>query len=131
MAKICRRFPNFTLSPGGSQEDLFSQSKPQHRQAGNSYGGHGHGGHHGLATYAPMQGGHRVQHYGGDPGAIAGPHLVMNQQQAYYDAGNVNVGYDAGNVNVGYFDHNSYDHAFGGGQNFGQNYGGHNGFPNM
>ena len=135
MAKICRRFPNFTLSPGGSQEDLFSQSKPQHRQAGNSYGGHGHGhghgGHHALATYAPMQGGHRVQHYGGDPGAIAGPHLVMNQQQAYYDAGNVNVGYDAGNVNVGYFDHNSYDHAFGGGQNFGQNYGGHNGFPNM
>ena len=159
MAKICRRFPNFTLSAGGSQEDLFSQSKPQHSQVGNNFGGHGgHGSHHGhghghngLASYAPIQGGHnhRVQHYGADPSAVAGPHLVMNQQQAFYDAGNVSVGYDVGsanigydvgntsvgydtgNVNGGYYDQNAYDHVFGV-QGFGQqNYGGHNGFPNM
>ncbi|CAB9512072.1 Pumilio domain-containing protein C6G9.14 [Seminavis robusta] len=116
MAKICRRFPNFTLSAVGSQDELFSQSKNQHRQAANSFGAPGH---HGLATYAPMPGGHRVQHYNGDPGAIAGPHLVMNQQQAYYDTGN---------VNVGYFDHTFTDHAFGGPAYGGQNYGG---FPNM
>ena len=118
MAKICRRFPNFTLSAGGSQEDLFSQSKPQHRQVPNTFAAQGH---HGLATYAPMGGGPRVQHYNGDPGAIAGPHLIMNQQQAYYDTGN---------VNLGYFDTFS-DHPFGGQGFGGQNYGGHGGFPNM
>jgi hypothetical protein len=49
--------------------------------------------------------------YTGDPGPIGGPHLAMNQQQAYYDAGN-----------VGYFDHNFS----------GQNYNGQNfSFPNM
>jgi len=140
MAKICRRFPNFTLSAGGSQEELFSQSKPHHRQGSGSgygghhgHGGHGFGGHHGSSPYgAPVHGhgSHRRQkphHYGGDPGVIAGTHLVMNQQQAFYDAGNVNVGYS---------DHNSYD-PFGGQnfsqQNFDQSYGGynHNGFPNM
>lgn len=124
MAKICRRFPNFTLSAVGSQEELFSQSKAQHRQAANNFGAPGP---HGLTAYAPMPGGHRVQHYGGDPGAIGGPHLVMNQQQAYYDAGS---------LNVGYFDHTFGDHTFGdhnfGGPNYGgQGYGGHGGFPNM
>jgi len=138
MAKICRRFPNFTLSAGGSQEELFSQSKPQQRHMGNNFGAQGH---HGQAAYGnpmsaglmagnpmagnhmtgnPMQGGPRMQHYN-DPGAVAGPHLIMNQQQAYYDSGS---------VNVGYFDHNFSDHPFGG-QGFSQNYGGHNGFPNM
>lgn len=119
MAKICRRFPNFTLSAVGSQDELFSQSKNQHhRQAGNTFGAPGH---HALATYAPMPGGPRVQHYNGDPGAIAGPHLVMNQQQAYYDTGN---------VNIGYFEHNFNDHSFGGPNYGGHNYG-HGGFPNM
>lgn len=117
MAKICRRFPNFTLSAVGSQEELFSQSKVQHRQPPNNFGAPGH---HGLSTYAPMPGGPRVQHYS-DPGPIGGPHLVMNQQQAYYDAGN---------LNVGYFDHNFGDHNFSG-PNYGGSYGGHGGFPNM
>jgi Pumilio-family RNA binding repeat len=123
MAKICRRFPNFTLSAVGSQDELFSQSKNQHRQVANSFGPPGH---HGLATYAPMPGGPSLQHYNGDPGAIAGPHLVMNQQQAYYDTGNISVGYFDN-----YNDHNFTDHAFGGPSYGGQNYGGHGGFPNM
>ena len=28
---ICRRFPNFTLNPVGTQEDLYSQNKGNHR----------------------------------------------------------------------------------------------------
>merc|ERR1712176_258197 len=37
MAKICRRFPNFTLTAMGSPEDLYSQQKNYHRrnQQGN------------------------------------------------------------------------------------------------
>jgi hypothetical protein len=31
MAKICRRFPNFTLNAVGSREELYSQNKGHHR----------------------------------------------------------------------------------------------------
>ena len=129
MAKICRRFPNFTLSAAGSQDELFSQSKTPQRQALNSFGGPS--GHHGLASYAPVPGGPRVQHYHGDPGAIAGPHLVMNPQQAYYDTGNVSVGYFDNYADHNFNDQNFNDLAFGGPAYSGQSYNGHGGFPSM
>lgn len=31
MAKICRRFPNFTLNAGGTRDELYAQSKGHHR----------------------------------------------------------------------------------------------------
>ena len=124
MAKICRRFPNFTLSAVGPQEELFSQNK-SHRHHHQHNGGGGHNDYatqgHAMSPFAPMAGGPRMgmQHqqphytdYNGDLGPIGGAHLAMNQQQAYYD--------EAGNV--GYFDHNFS----------GQNYNGQNfSFPNM
>lgn len=137
MAKICRRFPNFTLSAVGSQEELFSQNKHQHRQSPQMQMMPGQG--HGLATYATMQAGPpRVQHqhqlYGGDPNAILGdpnallsdpsalfgdpnanlgPHLAMNQQQAYYGETNMgNMGTMSNMSNMGYYDHFSGHGAF-------------------
>lgn len=41
IAKICRRFPNFTLNPVGTQEELYSQNKGNHRYLNH----HQQGGH--------------------------------------------------------------------------------------
>lgn len=79
MAKICRRFPNFTLSAAGSQEDLFSQNKTQqNRQVQPTVG-----------TYAPMPAPTmppvQPQHFIGDPHMVSSH--MMNQQQPFFDAG--------------------------------------------
>jgi len=78
MAKICRRFPNFTLSAVGSQEELFSQNKTQqHRQAQPAVG-----------SYAPMPAptmpAVQPQHFGGDPHVVSSH--MLNQQQPFFDA---------------------------------------------
>ena len=73
MAKICRRFPNFTLNPVGSQEDIYSQNKGHHR----------HQQHPGQA----MQNMPGVQSY------VATMHHQQQQQQPPFMAQNFNQGY--------------------------------------
>merc|ERR1712125_247140 len=78
MAKICRRFPNFTLSAVGSQEELFSQNKAQHRQGPAAT----------MGSYAPMSApmpAVQPQLFGGDPNMVSSH--MLGQQQPFYDAG--------------------------------------------
>ena len=72
IAKICRRFPNFTLNPVGTQEELYSQNKGNHRYLNHhQQGGMMHSSPHPnhasqVAAYAPI--GAPMRHYGADPG---------------------------------------------------------------
>jgi hypothetical protein len=68
IAKICRRFPNFTLNPVGSPDELYSQNKGNHRYLNH----HQQGGNHQL--HAPKQ------NY-----AYASAPPSMLQQQLYTD----------------------------------------------
>ena len=93
MAKICRRFPNFTLNATGSREELYSQNKGHHR--------HQHPSPTMAAAYAQLSPGpHHHQHYGANPHAVGMRPLQFDQQQQfdqrqpYYDMGE-----------AGYFQH--------------------------
>ena len=97
MAKICRRFPNFTLNATGSREELYSQNKGHHR--------HQHPSPTMAAAYGQPYGQmspahHQQQHYGANPHAVnMRPHQYDQQQQfdqrqPYYDIGE-----------AGYFQH--------------------------
>uniref|UniRef100_A0A7S1VIA4 PUM-HD domain-containing protein n=1 Tax=Grammatophora oceanica TaxID=210454 RepID=A0A7S1VIA4_9STRA len=79
MAKICRRFPNFTLTSMGTQEELYSQKqahhkRPHHAQMGYMNGHHQYGGHHHphqpntMPPYGPPS-----QHRGAAPQYIEAP----------------------------------------------------------
>ncbi len=61
LAKICRRFPNFTLSAVGSPDDLYNQNKSNHRLPQ----------HHQTAPPMPMapapMPSYPLQGFGGDP----------------------------------------------------------------
>lgn len=77
IAKICRRFPNFTLSAVGSQDELYSSGKASHL-------------HHSapvLASYAPVGLGTTPhgQHFATDLRMPQG-HMPV-QQQSYYTFG--------------------------------------------
>ena len=73
MAKICRRFPNFTLTAIGSPEELYTQNKGHHRKQ-NSQPGPG-------MTYSAQMSpqGHQPAPYSRD--------LARGGPQQYYDAG--------------------------------------------
>jgi hypothetical protein len=74
IAKICRRFPNFTLNEVGSQDELYGQNKgvPRHQQQAPVV----------AAAYAPM-GGQQQQMplYGMDPHMSHGQMAMPMQQQ--------------------------------------------------
>jgi len=85
IAKICRRFPNFTLSPVGSQEELYNSNKGNH---------HRHVAHHNAVAPSPaVIGGYNTNAavgahlgaqlgYGADPRMTASmPGLLPVQQQ--------------------------------------------------
>lgn len=83
MAKICRRFPNFTLDAGGTNDEIYSQSKGPRRH-------HHH--HQGMAPpYAqlPHQGQHHMHHqpYTVNPLPVNLPAHQYDQRQPYYDIG--------------------------------------------
>lgn len=70
MAKICRRFPNFTLTAIVSPEELYSQNKghnrKQHPHAGPGMVNQSHmfpDGHPGPYGHAPARGGHQGPYY--------------------------------------------------------------------
>ena len=112
MAKICRRFPNFTLTPTGTNEELYSQNKNHHRHQHHN-NNHGMiGNPYGQMQMAPTALHHphhmnqhhpQAQHFGAPPPQ---PHHVNlaahhqpygepqqhhqpypNQRQPYYDMG--------------------------------------------
>lgn len=103
IAKICRRFPNFTLNPVGSQEELYSQNKANHRYLNHHQQGHPNTNIHRqapmLATYSPIGTQTLMQpQYGGDPRLVQS-HIPIQQQQSHvspYGAGlaGVNPYYD-------------------------------------
>jgi len=84
MAKICRRFPNFTLTPTGTAEELYSQNKGHHRHQ-----------HHNPAMGPPSPYGqlppsphhhhqHHQQHFGGNHHHLnLGAHQPYEQHQPY------------------------------------------------
>lgn len=83
IAKICRRFPNFTLNPVGSQDELYSSNKASnrhlHHQSPVVTGAYNPvRAHAGQQTYAPTN--LRMSH---------GQHLpvVQPQHQSYYSVG--------------------------------------------
>lgn len=95
MAKICRRFPNFSLTAMGTPEDLYSQSKgqqrkPQQQQAGVPYHPAVSPGHqqpplqHNYGGNLHQQGRHHHHVAQGNmPGGMRQPYFDMGQ--GYYD----------------------------------------------
>lgn len=99
IAKICRRFPNFTLSSVGSQDELYSQNKGNQRNPVAPPV---------LATYAPISGhgqhgqqqhmgvhGQQQHFAGGDPRMShqTQSHIPVQQHQSYYSVGGGNPYY--------------------------------------
>jgi Pumilio-family RNA binding repeat len=86
IAKICRRFPNFTLNPVGTQDDLYSQNKSNHRYLNHHQQGQIT---HNIHKQAPMltayaqlgAQGHMQPIYGNDPRLVPS-HLPIQQHQA-------------------------------------------------
>jgi hypothetical protein len=102
MAKICRRFPNFTLNAVGGEE-LYSQNKGHHRHQhpNPAMGGMGGGMPQAYGQISPGPHQHHHQHYNGNPHAVnVGAHQ-FDQRQPYYDIGD--QGYDQG-----YFQHSPH-----------------------
>jgi hypothetical protein len=89
MAKICRRFPNFTLTPDGTGDEIYSQNKgnPRHQHPNPNhmmpqvYGGQ------------PMPGQHYQQHYAANPLAMNMGAPQFDQRQPYYEIGAPDPGY--------------------------------------
>ena len=88
IAKICRRFPNFTLNPVGTQEELYSQNKGNHRylnhhqQGGAMMHSPPHPNHSSqVAAYAPIGAPTGMRHYGSDPTLGQIPTQPPQQQQ--------------------------------------------------
>lgn len=80
MAKICRRFPNFTLTAMGSPEELYSQQKGQQRRSQQE-----------NIAYQAMSPQHQAPPYGSP--LQQGQHVTQGSaRQPYYDA-------------AGYYDH--------------------------
>lgn len=106
MAKICRRFPNFTLTALGSPEELYSQSKGQQRK---------HQQQGGMPYHQAMSPQHQQpppQRYGGGGSPHQGQH---HAQQQHAPQGNMN-----GNMRQPYFDAGQgyYDHQQNGHPNY-------------
>jgi hypothetical protein len=82
MAKICRRFPNFTLTAIGTPEELYSQNKGHNRKQ-HPHAGPGHG-----MAYPPQMSpqGHQPAPYGRGP-PRGGPRASYYETgpPAYYD----------------------------------------------
>ena len=119
MAKICRRFPNFTLNAVGSREELYSQNKGHHRhqhpaqgmapayaqqlspgphQAPQHYAQNNYQHHHADYNQNPQENYNQNHHVDYNQNPIAGnmrPHQ-FDQRQPYYDIGD-----------TGYFQHTS------------------------
>jgi Pumilio-family RNA binding repeat len=101
IAKICRRFPNFTLNPVGTQDELYSQNKGNHRYL-NHHQQNGivpspqHTNHTSvMAPYAPVD--VPLQHYATDPRMVQIPVRPSQQPQEHLQ-------YGLGNNNMGYYD---------------------------
>jgi len=128
MAKICRRFPNFTLTAMGSPEELYSQHKGHHRrnQQGNMtyqtmspplqgpphqgppHQGPPHQGppHQGLPHQGPPHQGlpHQVPPLQGPPPQYGSPHQGQhvapgNMRQPYFDVAGYYDPPSGGNTN--------------------------------
>lgn len=101
IAKICRRFPNFSLNPVGSQEDLYSQNQKgnehhhhqprylnRHQQGGSGRHNTGppvpqaYGGAPGLGHFSPDQLGANLGHYPPQDQVFTSP-----QPQQHYGLG--------------------------------------------
>jgi hypothetical protein len=101
IAKICRRFPNFTLNPVGTQDEMYSQNRGNHRYLNHhQQGGIAHSPHHpihasSMASFAPI--GAPMRHYGNDPNVLQMPAQPQQQQQDQH------LVYNLGG-NVGYYD---------------------------
>jgi Pumilio-family RNA binding repeat len=85
IAKICRRFPNFTLNPVGTHDELYSQNKASHRYLNHHQQSQlPHNFHKQapmLASYGPMGVQPMVQtHYSPDPRLVQN-HIPLQQQQ--------------------------------------------------
>jgi len=91
MAKICRRFPNFTLNPAGTGDEIYSQNKGHHR--------HQHPSQMMTPMYGQQQqqqqhiGQHYQQHYAGNPIAMNMGAHQFDQRQPYYEIGTPDPGY--------------------------------------
>lgn len=86
IAKICRRFPNFTLNPVGTQDDLYSQNKTNHRYLNHHQQGQIT---HNIHKQVPMLAAygqlgtqtHMQPIYGSDPRLVQN-HLSIQQHQS-------------------------------------------------
>ena len=103
IAKICRRFPNFTLNPVGSQDELYGQNKGNHHHRRVQQNPHHHQQQHHHQQPAVIQsyggGGARHQlHYNMNDPRLAQGHIPLQtppqqqQQQSFYSVGG-NAGY--------------------------------------
>jgi Pumilio-family RNA binding repeat len=120
IAKICRRFPNFTLNPMGTQEELYSQNRGNHRYLNHHQQGMGAGGnvigsllqpqhlqpaptqHQSFAAYAPM--GAPLQFFAPPPDpSLASLSHLSNQQQSPPPQQQQHFQYGLGGGNGGYY----------------------------
>jgi hypothetical protein len=95
MAKICRRFPNFTLTAMGTPEELYSQSKGQQRKPQQQTGMPYH------QAISPSHQQPPLQHYGGSLHQghhVAQGNMSGGMRQPYFDVGQ------------GYYDHAKNGH---------------------
>lgn len=87
MAKICRRFPNFTLNDVDAGDEIYSQNRGHHRQ------------HNPNHMMAPIYAGqlpsnpHHHQHYNANPIAMSMAPRQFDQRQPYYEIGAPDPGY--------------------------------------
>ena len=80
MAKICRRFPNFTLNAAGTREELYGQNKGHHR--------HQHPNPAMVQAYGQIPPGPMHQPlYNGNPHMVNTGVHQFDQRQPYYDIG--------------------------------------------
>lgn len=112
IAKICRRFPNFTLNDVESQDELYGQNKgiPRHhqqqQQAPVVAAGYGQMSNHNQmgshlqmgAQMGQMGVPQQMSHYGADPHMSRGGHHIpmqqQQQQQSYYNVGSAPAYYE-------------------------------------
>lgn len=95
MAKICRRFPNFNLNGVGTNDELYSQNKGNHRHQHHSSPVAQPYGQLSPAGQPHMQH-HQMHHqpYNVNPHAAMNAHHQFEQRQPYFDFGD-----------TGYFQH--------------------------
>jgi len=89
IAKICRRFPNFTLTPLPSQDDIYGSSRGVHRNPPNQHYSQGFNQHrdqvHHSHLHHPPVGNRDQFSRAAHPSQPVQPHYTSNANPGYYN----------------------------------------------